>query len=351
MRTSWHTWAATVPESAPSAFTPPTAGLTRIGLAVETPASSFLVVHPNGHYVYAVNERGQNDDTVSAFAIDPKTAKLAPLNTVHSRGSSPCHLALDKTGRFLAVANYGSGSTAVLPVLPDGRLGEACGFNQHQGSSVNRERQSGPHAHCVVFSPDNRFLLSADLGADKIFVYRFDAANGAIAPNDPPSFTVRAGSGPRHIEFHPNGRIAYVITEMGSTIEALQYNAAAGTLDAGETVSTLPEKFNAPTIAAELAINAAGTVLYASNRAQSQSGLVLFHLDADGSALAMMEHVSSLGKTPRFFTFDPSGQFLLVANQDSDNLVVFKVHPATGELRPEGPIVTTPKPSCIAFVR
>lgn len=324
--------------------------LKRLGLAVETPAASFLVVHPNGHYLYAVNENGKNDDAVSAFAIDSKSGKLTPLNSVSSRGSSPCHLSLDKTGRFLAVANYGSGSVAVLPVMPDGRLGEASGFDQHHGSSVNPARQEGPHAHSVVFSPDNRFLLSADLGLDKVFVYRFDAASGAIAANDPPALKVAAGSGPRHLEFHPNGQWVYVIDELASAVELLHYNAATGALDAGQTISTLPDGFTGSNIAAEIAINMAGSVLYASNR--GNNSIALFSIDPERGLLTPMERASSLGKTPRYFAFDPSGEYLLVTNQDSDDLVVFKVHPKTGELRPAGPIMRNlTKPSCIVFVR
>jgi 6-phosphogluconolactonase len=324
--------------------------LTRIGSAAETPAPSFLVVHPNGHFLYAVNEEGKNDDTVSAFAIDSKNGKLRPLNSVSARGSSPCHISLDRTGRFLAVANYGSGSVAILPLMSDGRLGSAVGFDQHHGSSVNRDRQEGPHAHSVTFSPDNRFLLSADLGLDRIFVYRFDPSTGAITPNDPPWFAVAPGSGPRHLEFHPNGRWVYLIDELSSAVELLHYDPARGALDAGQTVSTLPEGFTATNTAAEIAINAAGRVLYASNR--GQDSLALFNIDPDRGSLSPKEHTSSLGKTPRYFAVDPSGQFMLLTNQDSDDLVVFTVHPSTGELRPLGPIVPKiPKPSCVVFVR
>jgi 6-phosphogluconolactonase len=324
--------------------------LTRIGMAVETPAASYLVVHPNGHYLYAVNEMGKNDDSISAFAIDPKSGKLKLLNTVSSRGSSPCHLSIDKTGRFLAVANYANGSVAVFPIGTDGKLGEASGFDQHHGSSVNPNRQKGPHAHCVVFSPDNRFLLSADLGADKIFVYRFDAAAGAISPNTPPAFDVHPGAGPRHLEFHPNGRWVYLIDEMASTVELLHYDPASGSLDGGQTVSTLPASFTGSTTSAEIALNAAGSVLYASNR--GHDSLALFHIDPERGLLTFMEHASALGKTPRYFTLDPTGGYMLVANQDSDNLVVFTVHPTTGELRPSGPMVEKlQKPSSIVFVR
>ena len=324
--------------------------VTRIGTAVDTPAASFLVVHPNGRFLYAVNEEGKNTDTISAFAIDAKSGKLTPLNTVPSRGSSPCHLAFDKTGRFLAVANYANGTVAVFAVLPDGQIGEAVGFDQLHGSSVSPPRQTGPHAHCMVFSPDNRFLLSADLGADKVRVYRFNAATGAITPNDPPAFSVKPGSGPRHLEFHPNGKVAYLLNELASTIEVLHWDAATGTFDSGQTVSTLPEDFAGQNTAAELAVNAAATRLYASNRGLDT--LALFSIDPERALLFPMERTGSLGKTPRHFTFDPTGRFLLVANQESDNLIVFSVHPATGELRPVGPPVThLQQPACVAFVR
>ena len=327
-----------------------TGRLTRIGAAAETPAPSFLVVHPNGHYLYAVNEEGKKDDTVTAFAIDSKTGKLKPLNTVSARGSSPCHLSLDRAGKYLAVANYANGSIAVLAVMPDGRLGSVTGFDQHAGSSVNRERQAGPHAHCVKFSPDNRFLLSADLGLDKIFIYRFDAATGAITPNDPPWFAVAPGSGPRHLEFHPNGRWVYAINEMSSSVELLHYDAARGALDAGQTVSTLPDGYTAANTDAEIAINAAGSLLYASNR--GHDSIALFNIDPERGLLSLKERASTLGKTPRHFAFDPSGRYLMVTNQDSDNLVVFGVHSSTGELRPSGPIVEKlQKPSCVVFAR
>jgi 6-phosphogluconolactonase len=324
--------------------------MTHIGLAAETPAPSFMVVHPNGHYLYAVNEKGKKDDTLSAFAIDAKSGKLTLLNTISSRGSSPCHLSFDRTGRFLAVANYDSGSVAVFAVMPDGRLGEVSGFDQQHGSSVNHERQAGPHAHCVVFSPDNRFLLAADLGTDKVMIYRFDAAAGKITPHDPPELSVAPGSGPRHLEFHPSGRFVYLINEMASTVELLHYDTATGVLNAGQTLSALPEGFRASNTAAEIATNAAGSVLYTSNR--GHNSIALFHIDAERGLLSFMEHASTLGKTPRYFTFDPTGQYLLVTNQDSDDLVVFSVHPKTGELRPTGPIEEKLKqPSCVVFVR
>jgi 6-phosphogluconolactonase len=323
--------------------------LTRLGLAVSTARPSFLIVHPNGRFLYAVNEAGRDDDTVSSFAIDRKNGKLTALNQVSAHGSSPCDLALDKTGRFLAVANYASGSVAVLPVMPDGRLGAAAGFDQHRGSSADPVRQTGPHAHSVLFSPDNRYLLSSDLGLDKIFVYKFDANSGAISAGPGP-VSAAAGSGPRHMVFHPNGQTLYVINEMASTVAALHYDSASGGLDPLQAVTTLPEGYPGPNLAAEIAVNATGSVLYASNR--GLESLALFSIDPQRFFLAPMERVSSLGKTPRYFTFDPTGQYLIAANQDSDKFVVFRVHPHTGELRPDGPPVTgIAKPSCIVFAR
>ncbi|MGA2154769.1 MAG: lactonase family protein, partial [Bryobacteraceae bacterium] len=212
------------------------------GLAVETTNPSFLAVGANGQFLYAVNEVG-GKGMVSAFSIDRAAARLTLINQVSSKGGGPCHLALDATGHWLAVANYGTGSVAVLPVGADGKLGEAAGFDQHHGSSVNRARQEGPHAHEAVFSPDNRYLLVPDLGLDQILVYRFDASKGTIAPNDPPFAVVAPGSGPRHLAFHPNGKVVYVLNEIASTVTAFHYDAAKGALQDFQTVSALPAHF------------------------------------------------------------------------------------------------------------
>ena len=317
-------------------------------LAAETLNPSFLAEHPNHRFLYAVNEGGQGGNKVSAFAIDPKSGKLAPLNAVSSEGDGPCHLAVDATGKWLVVANYNNGTMALIPILSDGRLGEAKQVEKHTGSSANPQRQRGPHAHCVVFSPDNRFLLLSDLGLDRIFIYKFDAAAGTLTPNDPPFAQLTPGAGVRHLAFHPNGRVLYSINEMGNTVTAFHYDPAKGTLDAFQYVPTLPEGFHGPSTTAEVAVNRAGTRVYGSNR--GHDSIALFAVDPRHETLSPMDHTSTLGKTPRHFTLDPTGRYLLVANQDSDDITVFKVHPNSGQLTPAGPPVKGAAfPVCLLF--
>jgi 6-phosphogluconolactonase len=317
-------------------FESATGKLRPLGVAVEISSPSFLALHPNRRFLYAV---GEESNTADAFAIDPKTGKLTFLNEVSSQGQGPCHLALDATGRWLAVANYGSGSMAILPVQASGRLGEAKVVERHGAS----------HAHDVLFSPDNRFLLLADLGLDRIFVYRFDAATGSLAPNDPPYASVAPGAGVRHLAFHPNGRILYAISETASTVTAFRYDPAKGTLESLQTVSTLPPTYKGASTTAEIAVNQAGTALYGSNR--GHDSLALFSIDPERFALTPMEYAPTLGKTPRHFALDPTGGYLLVADQDSNEIVVFRVHPKTGQLMPVGrPATDAPLPVCLLFV-
>ena len=317
-------------------FQSATGRLKPLGVAIEMSSPSFLAVHPNGRFLYAV---GEDANTADAFAIDAKTGKLVFLNQVSSGGEGPCHLALDATGRWLAVANYGSGSVALLRVGEDGKL----------GAPAKIERREGSHAHEVVFSTDNRFLLVVCLGSDKIFVYRFDAATGAIEPNDPPFAEVPKGSGVRHLAFHPNGRVVYAINETASTVTGFHYDAARGTLETFDSASTLPPAYKGSNAAAEIAVNAAGTVLYASNR--GHDSVALFAIDPERFTLMPMEYTPTLGRTPRHFAFDPTGGFLLVANQDSNEIAVFRVHPKTGQLMPAGrPVGGVPLPTCVVFV-
>jgi len=332
-------------------FQTTTGKLTSLGVMAEAVNPSFLIQDSSHKFLYAVNEddyNGQKGNAVSAYSMDAKTGKLTFLNKISSRGQWPCHLALDKTGKWLAAANYGSGDMVIMPVKADGSLGESTTFEKHQGSSVN-ERQKGPHAHEVVFSPDNHFLLLADLGLDKIFVYKFDAAKGSIVPAAQPFGKVPPGAGVRHMAFHPNGKILYAINEINSTITAFHYDPAQGTLTDFQNISTLPDNFKGASTTAEIAINAAGTIVYGSNR--GHDSLALFAVDAQKFTLKAMHHVATLGKTPRHFALDPTGAFLLAANQDSNDITVFRVHPNTGQLTPVGkPVTDSPMPVCILFV-
>jgi 6-phosphogluconolactonase len=333
-------------------FDPAIDRLTSLGLAAETADPSFLAIDPARRFLYAVNEvsqyEGRTSGGVSAFAIAPGTGKLTFLNEVPSGGAGPCHLTVDKTGKYVLVANYGGGSLAVFPILKDGRLGEASAFVQHKGASVNPQRQEGPHAHSIYMSPDNRFAISADLGLDEVFVYRFDATKGTLTPNIPPSATVSSGAGPRHFAFHPNGKFGYVIDELQSTITEFSYDPASGALDVLQPVSTLPLDFKGESTAAEVEVHPSGKFLYASNRGLDT--IAVFAVNTRKGTLTPLAQVPTLGKTPRNFKIDPTGSYLFVANQDSDNVVQFRINPITGLLTPTGQVLQVPSPVCVTFL-
>lgn len=321
------------------------------GLAAETENPSFLAVHPNQRFLYAVNEiskyEGQDAGSVSAFAINRATGTLTLMSRVSSRGAGPCHVSLDASGKWLFVANYGGGSVAAFPVQDDGRLGEASAFFQHAGSSANKDRQSGPHGHAVTVSPDNRFVLAADLGLDKVLTYRIDPRAG-LAPADPPFSTVAPGSGPRHLAFRPDGKFAYVLSEMFSRVVAMRYDAARGTLTEIQTISTLPEGFSGDNSGAEIAVHPGGRFLYASNR--GHDSIAGFRIDAGQGTLTALDRVPTQGKTPRNFAIDPAGRFLLAANQNSGTVVVFRIDQATGGLTPAASTLQVPFPVSVVFV-
>ncbi len=329
-----------------------TGRLVSLGLVAETTNPSFLAVHPNRRFLYAVSEianyEGQKSGAVSAFALDPRTGKLTFLNQVSSRGADPCYLVVDKTGKHVLVANYSGGSVAAFPVRADGRLGEASALVQHAGGSVNPERQQGPHAHSINLSPDNRFVIAADLGLDQLLVYRFDPTKGSLAADSPAFAKVNPGAGPRHFAFHPSGRFAYVINEMQSTVSAFAYDAAGGVLHALQTISTLPKDFAGKNDTAEVQVHPTGKFLYGSNR--GHDSIAVFAIDAEKGTLTPVEYVATRGKTPRNFGIDPTGSFLFAANQDSDNIVVFRINPDSGRLTPTGQVVEVPSPVCVKFV-
>ena len=326
--------------------------LTPIGVAAETIDPSFLAVHPNGKFLYAVNEignfNGGTSGAVSAFAIDAKTGALKFLNQVPTRGAGPCYVSLDRDGTFVLVANYDSGSIASFPVHDDGTLGTASGFVQHSGSGPNKERQEGPHAHWIGTSPDNRFALVADLGLDQVIVYGFDPIRGVFTPMLSGFAKVKPGAGPRHLSFHPNGKFAYVLSEMESSVTVFSYQPKNGTLTSLQTISALPKDYSGPKEAAEIAVHPSGKFLYTSNR--GHDSIAVFSIDEKKGTLKSLGQVLTGGKTPRHFAIDPTGAYLLAENQESNNIVVFHIDAATGSLTPTGQTIEVPSPVCITFV-
>jgi 6-phosphogluconolactonase len=330
---------------------PATGALSEPRLAAETVSPSFLAIHPTGRFLYAVGEvdvfDGQKGGGVAAFALDPKTGNLTSLNARPSGGAGPCHLVVDRAGKNVLVANYGGGITAVLPVGPDGRLGERSAFVQHRGSSVNLARQKEPHAHSVNLDAANRFAVVADLGLDKMLVYRFDPAAGTITPNDPPSASLAPGAGPRHFAFHPSGKTAYTINELNSTVTAWAYDADKGVLREIQTISSLPAGFTGTNYPADVQVHPSGKFVYGSNR--GHDSIVAYTVDPGTGHLTLVGHQGHKIKNPRNFGIDPSGRFMLVASQDANTVQSFRIDQNTGALTPTGSSVTVAKPVCVKF--
>lgn len=327
--------------------------LSPLGLVAETPNPAFLDIDSKRRLLFAANEidnfEGKSSGAVSAFSIDPVGGKLTLLNKQSSIGTGPCHLLLDKECKNVLVANYGSGSVAVLPVQSDGRLGAATAFVQHSGKSINPDRQQGPHAHCMTLDAANRFAFTCDFGLDKVMAYRFDAQHGTLSPGEPPFASVKAGAGPRHMVFHPDGRHAYVINELNSTINVFAYDSQRGALDELQTISTLPDDFKGRSTAAEVQVHPSGKFLYGSNR--GHDSIAVFAIDPAKGTLTFVEHQSTQGKKPRHFAIDPSEKFLLAANQDSDTIVTFSIDAKTGRLKPTGQVVAVASPACVKFMQ
>ena len=313
---------------------------------------TFLAIHPQQRYLYAVNEigefAGKLSGAVSAFSIDPQTGELTYLNQQPTHGPGPCHLSVDKTGKFVLVANYGGGSVSVIPIQDDGQLGEATDFIQHEGSSVNPRRQEGPHAHSIILSPDNRYAFAPDLGLDKIMIYQLDLTQGKLKPNDEPWATVKAGAGPRHFTFHPNGKYAYVINELDSTFTAFTYDETHGTLKEVQMVSTLPEDFEGTSHCADVHVSPSGKFLYGSNR--GHDSIVIYAIDEDTGKLTYVGHELTQGKNPRNFVIDPTGTFLLAANQSTDTIVTFRIEQQTGKLMSTGHVAEVPQSVCLKII-
>jgi len=333
-------------------FDPATGETSLLGLAAGTDNPSFLAVDPNGRFLYAVNEvdtfRKEPTGAVSVFAIDRESGKLKLLQQVSSLGGGPAHVSLDRSARYLMVANYNGGSVVVFPIGKDGRLGRQTAFVQNAGSSVNPERQAGPHAHFIQATPDNRFAITADLGLDKLLVHRFDAKTGSLTPGTPGFAAVDPGAGPRHVAFAPSGKFVYVVNELVSTVTVFAYKPGPGTLDRIQTIPTLPKNFTGKDTAAEIVVDGKGRFLYVSNR--GHDSIAVFSIDPDSGTLKSPEWVPSGGKTPRNFAIDPTGKWLLCANQDSNSIRLLKIDQKSGRLTQSDRSLTVVSPVCVRIV-
>ncbi len=326
---------------------PATGNATAPLLAAEAKNPSFLALHPSGRFLYAVSEvdelAGVKTGAVMAFAIDPKTGDLTFLNQQPSEGGAPCHLVVDRSGKNVLVANYGGGTVAVLRLSGDGRLQKASSVQHHEGQGPNTARQQKPHAHGIYLDAAERFAFAPDLGADRVFVYRFDAEKGTLTPHG--AAPVEPGSGPRHLAFHPKGRHAYVIGELSNTITVFGYDPAKGELASIETVKTLPEGFTGTSYTAEVEVSPDGRFLYGSNR--GHDSLVAFRIDPASGRLALAGHVPVGGAWPRHFAITADGSLLLAAHQRSGTVALFRLDPASGMPKPFGASVAVDRPACL----
>ena len=315
--------------------------------SIITSNPSFLAVSPDGKSVYAVNEDASTS-AVAAFSFNKKNGKLKLINKSATNGDHPCYVAIDKTGKWVVAGNYTGGSVSLFEIQPNNGLSEVKDFVQHKGGSVNKDRQASAHVHATVFSPDNKFLYVPDLGTDKVGIYAFDEKKGKIRKSQWYFVKAPDGSGPRHMDFHPNGKWAYLVQELSGTITAYSYNK--GQLKTEQTINALPSDYEGPISSADIHVSPDGKFLYASNRDTSNT-IGIFKIDQTTGKLTHVGHQSTLGKTPRNFNFDPSGDFLLAANQNSDSIVVFRVNHANGLLTDTGQRIAVGKPVCIKWIR
>jgi 6-phosphogluconolactonase len=314
---------------------------------IKTSNPSFVAVSPDEKFVYAVQEDAASNGKggeISAFSFNRQTGKLGYINRQPTGGDHPCYVAVDRTGSWVAAGNYSSGSLTIFPVKQDGGLGIASSHIQHEGSGINRERQLKPHVHCTMFSSDNKFLFVPDLGIDKVMIYAFDDKTGKLTPAKQPFAMSTGGAGPRHLSFHPSNKYAYLIEEMSGTVVVYKYKN--GKLKNLQRISTMPDTGNAGS--ADIHVSPDGRFLYASNRANANS-IAIFRIKKNGT-LADVGHQSTLGRTPRNFSLDPSGNFLLVANQNSDEIVVFKRNVETGLLTDTQQRIKVGEPVCLKWI-
>ena len=328
--------------------------LQRVGSVAAGANPSFLAIHPNGGVLYAVNElekyKERATGAVSAFAIASDTGALTRLNEQPSEGGAPCFVSVDRSGRVALVANYAGGSVALLSIQPDGALAPAAHVVQHTGTGPNAERQEAPHAHCILPDPSNRFALAADLGADRVFVYRLDVDGKSLRHLDEGDAVMRPGAGPRHIAFHPSLPLVFVANELDSTVATLRFDAERGALSPLGTRSTVPAGWTGTNYPADIHVAASGRTLYVSNRGHNSIAVFSVAESMGGGALVLDQVVSTDGDWPRNFSLDPTGRWLLAANQRSDSVVVFGRDPDNGRLTPTRQRIAIPSPVCLRFL-
>jgi 6-phosphogluconolactonase len=331
---------------------PATGSLSPRDTAREIKNPSYLAFHPNHRLLYAVNElknyNGEATGTLSAFTLDPRNGRLEFINKVATHGTDPCHVTVDATGKYAMVANFASGSVAVLPIREDGGLEEASEVIQHQGSSLDPVRQKGPHAHSLTLDASNRFAYVPDLGLDELMIYCFDAEAGSLKAHEQRSLNTKPGAGPRHFVFHPDNIHAYLINELDSTIVGLDYDGERGTVEEIQTVSTLPESFRGNSTCADILVDPTGHFLYATNR--GHDSIAIYGIEGHTGKLTPVGHEPTGGRTPRNFTIDPGGNFLFAANQDSDTIVCFRIDHGSGRLTPTGEVTKAPTPVCLKIL-
>lgn len=325
--------------------------LTPAGVAQVPDSPAFVILHPTGRYLYAVSEvgsfGGQPTGGVKAFLVDAQSGALTFLNQQSSGGPGPCHVSVDKTGKYLLAANYAGGSVAMFPINQDGSLEPASDFHQHQGSGPNPHRQEAAHAHSIWPDPANRYALVPDLGLDRVVVYKLDLAQGKLVPNDVPWAALHPGAGPRHLDFHPNGKWIYVINELDSTMTIFSYDAPRGVLTEVQSLSTLPASWRGTSWCADVHVHPTGKFVYGSNR--GHDSIVVFAVDEATGKLTTVDYAYTQGEYPRNFGLDPTGKYLVAANQNTDNVLVYRIDQGTGRLTPTGQILQVPMPVCIKW--
>jgi 6-phosphogluconolactonase len=333
-------------------FNSKTGTLTKPKLAAEAPAPAYFIIHPNGKFLYTCNSNDFSKkctgETITAYSINKKTGKLTLINKQSSGGADPSYIFMDAECKHVLVADYAGGSIAVIALNPDGSLGEITANIKHTGKSIDPKRQTKPYAHSIQLDPTNSFALAADLGTDKLFIYKYNKATGTLTPNEPPFVQVTGGAGPRHFAFHPNGHFVYLLTEMGNTVITYAWDGSKGILTELQTSSTLPADFKGDSKCAEILIHPNGKFLYASNR--GHDSIAVFAIDSSTGKISLAENIPTQGNSPRNFEFDPTYKWLIVTNHKSNNAVVFSVNDQTGHLTPNGQKQDIDSPFCVRFL-